>query len=213
MLLKSVKYLNIKIVLFTIKLAIIMLLLQLSWIQSVCWLYIQSVCWYNSCGGCIYSLYVGTNVVQAVYTVCMLMLLYCWLYIQSVCWYYCCGGRIYSLYVGTTVVVAVYTVCMLVLLLWWPYIQSACWYYCCGGRIYRLLSFNRTQSSVVIGLIAHNTLIKHRHLVELNNSLLCRTCWEQDETSAHIPCECEALALLRLAYLGSFYWTQRTWRV
>ena len=27
----------------------------------------------------------------------------------------------------------------------------------------------------------------------------------RQETSAHILCECEALALLRLAYLGSFF--------
>jgi len=30
-------------------------------------------------------------------------------------------------------------------------------------------------------------------------------CGAKEETSAHIVCECEALASLRLAYLGSFF--------
>jgi hypothetical protein len=39
----------------------------------------------------------------------------------------------------------------------------------------------------------------------LINSLPCRKCGAQDETSAHILCQCEALASLRHAYLGSFF--------
>jgi hypothetical protein len=126
----------------------------------VWWPYTQSVCWYYCRAGRIYSLYVGTTVVLAAYTVCKLVLLSCWpyiqpvgwyycragriyslyvgttvvlAYIQSVCWYYCRAGRIYSLYVDTTVVVAVYTGSMLVLLSYWPYIQTVCWYYCRAG--------------------------------------------------------------------------------
>jgi len=38
----------------------------------------------------------------------------------------------------------------------------------------------------------------------LSDSPLCRMCGAEDETSAHIRCECEALTSLRLAYLGSF---------
>jgi len=38
----------------------------------------------------------------------------------------------------------------------------------------------------------------------LSDSPLCRRCGAQDETSAHILCECEALASLRPSYLGSF---------
>jgi len=34
---------------------------------------------------------------------------------------------------------------------------------------------------------------------------MCRMCGAKEETSAHIVCECEALASLRLAYLGSFF--------
>jgi hypothetical protein len=66
----------------------------------------------------------------------------------------------------------------------------------CLGAKARFLSFNRTQSRVVIGrLTGHNTLRRHLHLMGLSHSLLCR-CGAEDETSAHILCECEALASL-----------------
>jgi len=59
----------------------------------------------------------------------------------------------------------------------------------------KFLSFNRTQSRVVTGLLTgHNTL--RRHLV---NSLLCRGCGVKEE------CECEALVSLIHTYLGSFF--------
>jgi hypothetical protein len=70
----------------------------------------------------------------------------------------------------------------------------------------RLLSFNRTQSTVVFGLLTgHNTLRRHLHLMGLNYSPLCRRCGAEEETSAHILCECEALASLRHICLGSFF--------
>ena len=65
----------------------------------------------------------------------------------------------------------------------------------------RFLSFNRTKSRIVTGLTGHNTL----HLMGLSGSPLCRRCRAEDETSAHILCECEALASLRRTYLGSFF--------
>jgi len=34
---------------------------------------------------------------------------------------------------------------------------------------------------------------------------MCRKCGTEEETSVHILCECEALASLRLAYLGSLF--------
>jgi len=62
---------------------------------------------------------------------------------------------------------------------------------------------NRTRSRNVTGLLAgHNTLRKHLHLMELIYSPLCR-CEEEEETSAHILCECEALASFRHAHLDS----------
>jgi len=69
----------------------------------------------------------------------------------------------------------------------------------------RLLSFNRTQSRVVTGLLTgHNTLRRHLHIIGLCNDPMCRKCGTEEETSVHILCECEALASLRHAYLGSF---------
>ena len=74
----------------------------------------------------------------------------------------------------------------------------------CLGAKARFLSFNRTQSRAVTGLTGHNTLRRHLHLLGLSDSPLCRRCGAEEETSAHILCECEALASHRHAYLGSF---------
>ena len=69
----------------------------------------------------------------------------------------------------------------------------------------RLLSFNRTQSRVVIGLLTgHNTLRRHLRVMGLSNNPTCRKGGTEEETSVHILCECEALASLRHMYLGSF---------
>jgi len=74
------------------------------------------------------------------------------------------------------------------------------------GAKTRLLPFNRTQSRVVIGLLTgHNTLRRHLHLMELKNSPLSRRYGVEDETSAHIFCECEAFTSLRHLYLHSFF--------
>jgi hypothetical protein len=48
----------------------------------------------------------------------------------------------------------------------------------------RLLSFNRTQSRVVIGLLTvHNTLRRHLHIMGLCNYPICRKCGTEEETS------------------------------
>jgi len=39
----------------------------------------------------------------------------------------------------------------------------------------------------------------------LSNNPTCRKCGNEEETSAHILCECEALASLRHVYLGSLF--------
>jgi len=68
------------------------------------------------------------------------------------------------------------------------------------------MTFNRIQSRVVTGLLTgHNTLRRRLYLLELLDSPLCRKCGVRGETSAHILCECETLASLRHAYLGSFF--------
>ena len=112
-----------KIVLFTIKLAKIILLLQISCSQSVWWLYIQSVWWlYIQSVWWLYIqpvwwLYIQS--VLAVYTVCVLAVYtVCVLAVYTVCVlavYTVCVVAVY-----TVCVVAVYTVCMLMLLSCWP---------------------------------------------------------------------------------------------
>jgi hypothetical protein len=76
----------------------------------------------------------------------------------------------------------------------------------CLGAKDRFLSFNRTQSRAVTGLLTgHNILRRHLQVMGLLDGPLCRRCGAEDETSAHILCECEALASLRHVYLGSFF--------
>jgi len=89
---------------------------------------------------------------------------------------------------------------LLLQLLWYSHHSSGL------GTKTKVMSFNRTQSRAVIGLLTgHNTLRWHLYLLELHDNLLCRKCGVMEETSAHILCECEALASLRHAYLGSFF--------
>jgi len=76
----------------------------------------------------------------------------------------------------------------------------------CLGAKASFLSFNWAQSRAATGLLTgHNTLRRHLHLMGLSDSPLRRRCGAEDETSAHILCECEALASLRYAYMGSFF--------
>jgi hypothetical protein len=75
----------------------------------------------------------------------------------------------------------------------------------CLGAKARVLSFHRTQSRAVTGFLAgHSTLRRHLHLMGLSDSQFYRRCGAEDETSAHILCECEALTSLRYVHLGSF---------
>jgi len=70
----------------------------------------------------------------------------------------------------------------------------------------RLLSFNTTQSRVITGILTgHNTPRRHLYIMGLSNNPTCRKRRTEEETSVHIVCECEALASLRHAYLGSFF--------
>jgi hypothetical protein len=69
-----------------------------------------------------------------------------------------------------------------------------------------LLSFNRTQSRVVISLLTgHNTSRRHLYVMGLSNNPSCRKCGTEEQTSVHILCECQALASLRHAHMGSFF--------
>jgi hypothetical protein len=87
------------------------------------------------------------------------------------------------------------------------------WHYETGSRAdldiaarTALMSYNRAQSRVVIGILTgHNPLTRHRHTMGLLDSPLCRKYGAGEETSAHVLCECEALATLRHVYLGPFF--------
>ena len=69
-----------------------------------------------------------------------------------------------------------------------------------------LLSFNRTQSRIVIGLLnGYNAMRRHLYIMRLSNNSICRKCSIEEETSAHILCECGGLASLIHTYLGSFF--------
>jgi len=62
------------------------------------------------------------------------------------------------------------------------------WGPCLGAKA-RFLSFNRTHSRAVTGLLnGHNTLRRPLHLMGLSDSPLCWRCGAEDETSAHILC-------------------------
>ena len=70
----------------------------------------------------------------------------------------------------------------------------------------KFMTLSRIQSRTVTGLLTgHNTLRRHLYLIWLSNSRLCRWCEAGEETSAHVLCECEALASRRHVYLGSFF--------
>jgi len=70
----------------------------------------------------------------------------------------------------------------------------------------RLLSFNRAQSRIVIGLLTgHKTVRQHLYVLGLGDTSICRKCGTEKETSVRVLCACEALASLRHLYLGSFF--------
>jgi hypothetical protein len=67
----------------------------------------------------------------------------------------------------------------------------------------RLLAFNRMQSRVVIGLLTgRNTMRRDLHIMGLRDSPLCSKCRAEEETSAHVLCECETLVTHRFTYLS-----------
>jgi hypothetical protein len=57
----------------------------------------------------------------------------------------------------------------------------------------------------ILGLLTgHNTLRRHLYVMGLNESHLCRRCDAEDQTSARVLCECEALTTRRHTCLASF---------
>ena len=82
------------------------------------------------------------------------------------------------------------------------------------GTRAKFMTLSRIQSRAVTGLLTgHNTLRRHLYLLGLLDSPLCRWCEPGEETSAHVMCECEALASRRHAYLSTFFWSQGILRI
>jgi hypothetical protein len=81
------------------------------------------------------------------------------------------------------------------------------------GAKAKLLSFNRTQSRVVTGLLTgHNTLRRHLHLLGLVDSPMCRSCGLEEQTSAHIL-TVRPWPRLETCTWAPFSWSPRTFRV
>jgi len=64
-----------------------------------------------------------------------------------------------------------------------------------------------TKKKVVFKAVfcGQNILRRRFHLLGLSDSPLCRWCAAEEETSAHILCECEPLASHSSGSLGSFF--------
>jgi hypothetical protein len=61
-----------------------------------------------------------------------------------------------------------------------------------------LLFVNRNHYRVVNGLLAgRKTLRRHLYITGLIDSLVCRRCEAEEETSSHVLCECEGLTTLQ----------------
>ena len=64
-----------------------------------------------------------------------------------------------------------------------------------------VLSLNRTQSRVVIGLLTGlNISRRHLHLMGLSNNPICNKCGTEEKTSVDVLCACESLASLIHSY-------------
>jgi hypothetical protein len=68
------------------------------------------------------------------------------------------------------------------------------------------VSFNRIKSGDVTGLLTgYNTLKRYLYIMGMINSPLSKRCGAEEETSAHILCEYEALVTLSQSSLGSSF--------
>jgi hypothetical protein len=64
------------------------------------------------------------------------------------------------------------------------------------------LSFSKQNLRILTGLLTgHCTLRYHMGKLGLSDSV-CRLCLEEEESPEHVMCNCEAVAVLKLKYLG-----------
>jgi hypothetical protein len=78
-----------------------------------------------------------------------------------------------------------------------------------------LMSFKMAQSRVLTGLLTgHNAMRRHLHILVLFDSPLCRKSGAGEEPSAHVLCECEALATHKDTFIWDpFFHTLRIFEV
>jgi len=83
-----------------------------------------------------------------------------------------------------------------------------------GQYVYwtRLLFFNRIQSRVTSLLTGYNTLRSHLYIRGVIDSLLCKRCGAEEETSAHASCVCQAL-VTDITIWVPFSWTLMMFKV
>ena len=73
-------------------------------------------------------------------------------------------------------------------------------------RSMELINCNKNNLRLIVGLFTgHCCLRKYLKDINITSSANCRYCNKADETSFHILCECEDLALLRKKFLGDFF--------
>jgi hypothetical protein len=75
-----------------------------------------------------------------------------------------------------------------------------------GGRNKDLLRLNGDQLRWVVGILTGHCHLKG-HLFKLGVTAdpICERCLEDDESSIHILCDCEAVAYTRFRHLGQCF--------
>jgi hypothetical protein len=69
-----------------------------------------------------------------------------------------------------------------------------------------LLKLNRDQLRCVVGLLTGHCHLKgHLFNLGLTDDLICERCLEEDESTTHILCDCEAVAHIRFRHLGQIF--------
>lgn len=71
-----------------------------------------------------------------------------------------------------------------------------------AGELHNL---SRNQLNTMMGLTGHCYLKGHQFKLVLVNSPVCDRCRQTSETSAHVLCDCEALATLRFKHLDHLF--------
>jgi hypothetical protein len=70
-----------------------------------------------------------------------------------------------------------------------------------------MLRLNRDQLRWIVGLLTGHCHLKgHFFKIGLTDDPTCERCLEEDESTTHILCDCEAIGNLRFHHLGQFFY-------